>query len=140
MVSGTPRYMAPEQWEGLSKADRRSDIYSLGIIAYQCLAGRLPFEADNPLAWMKKHYSARPLDLGQADPAIAELTRELEARYGAEGLLRAAKALEGANRYNEMCQALRLLLSLHPADPTASAAKSKISEYPEADHPECRLP
>src|SRR5262249_28398824 len=42
LVSGTPQYMAPEQWGGLVNADRRSDIYSLGVVAYECLAGRLP--------------------------------------------------------------------------------------------------
>jgi serine/threonine protein kinase len=65
-VSGTPKYMAPEQWEGLNRADARSDIYSLGTIAYLCLTGRFPFEADSALSWMKKHYSEKPLPLEKA--------------------------------------------------------------------------
>jgi serine/threonine protein kinase len=66
LVSGTPVYMAPEQWKGLSHANARSDIYSLGVIAYQCLSGKLPLDADTPLAWLKKHQSEEPQDLQAA--------------------------------------------------------------------------
>jgi serine/threonine protein kinase len=41
---GTPEYMSPEQARGISEVDRRSDLWSLAIIVYQCLTGRLPFE------------------------------------------------------------------------------------------------
>jgi len=49
---GTPDYMAPEQADG--EADERSDIYSLGVIFYQMVTGRLPYEADTPMAVMLK--------------------------------------------------------------------------------------
>ena len=63
MVSGTPRYMSPEQWKGLKYTDHRADLYALGVLIYQCLAGRLPFEADTGPAWMQKHCLEAPLDL-----------------------------------------------------------------------------
>lgn len=51
---GTPAYMAPEQGLG-EPGDERSDLYSLGVILFQLLTGRLPYDADTPLAVILKH-------------------------------------------------------------------------------------
>jgi len=57
---GTPTYMSPEQAVGERDIDGRTDIYSLGVIGYQMLTGRVPFTASNPMALLLKHVGERP--------------------------------------------------------------------------------
>ncbi len=58
-VLGTPPYMSPEQFKG-QELDARSDIYSLGVMTYEMLTGKLPFDADTPWEWATKHMTVPP--------------------------------------------------------------------------------
>jgi serine/threonine protein kinase len=61
VIIGTPEYMSPEQAEAKG-VDRRSDIYSLGVILYEMLTGRVPFEGDTALSIAMKHKGEAPID------------------------------------------------------------------------------
>ena len=69
---GTPAYMSPEQAMGEREVDGRADIYALGIVGYQMLAGELPFQATNTPAMLMKHLSERPRPLSQMRPGLPE--------------------------------------------------------------------
>lgn len=62
-IQGSPAYMSPESSRG--EGDVRSDIYSLGCLLFECLTGRVPFEADSVMLMMKKHAEEEP-------PALAD--------------------------------------------------------------------
>lgn len=70
-VSGTPTYMSPEQSRG-EKVDRRTDIYSLGIVLYEMLAGHTPFQADTTFGMLMKHIHEPP-------PPIKDISADLQA-------------------------------------------------------------
>ncbi len=72
-VMGTPHYMSPEQALG-KPVDGRSDIYALGIILYELLAGQAPFTADSPLAVLHQHVHESPRPLLDARPDLNPLT------------------------------------------------------------------
>src|SRR5690349_4807956 len=65
MAIGTPAYMAPEQAAGDREIDGRTDLYSLGIVAYQMLTGELPFTASSTPAMLVKHISEAPTPIEQ---------------------------------------------------------------------------
>jgi len=79
MAVGTPAYMSPEQALGDRDVDGRSDMYSLGIVAYQMLAGETPFKATNTPAMLMKHVSEPPPPLrGRRADVPASLASAIE--------------------------------------------------------------
>lgn len=67
MVFGTPEFMSPEQAQGKT-LDARSDTYSLAVILYEALTGKLPFSARTPMEYIQKHVMEPPIPLNQRVP------------------------------------------------------------------------
>ena len=94
---GSVHYISPEQARG-SHIDARADIYSAGVVLYEMLTGRLPFDGDSPVSVAIQHISATPLAPRELDPDIPEgleeitmkaMAARLDRRYvSAEAMLR----------------------------------------------------
>ncbi len=76
LVCGTPQYMSPEQATGAA-IDARSDIYAVGVVLYRMVTGFLPFEGRNPMEFLTKHASEKPLPPRIRRPDV-RLSRDLE--------------------------------------------------------------
>lgn len=79
MVVGTPQYLSPEQALGRG-VDARSDLYSVGIMLFQLLTGRLPFEADSPLAIAYAHVQEEPVAPSSINRSLTPAMDALVAR------------------------------------------------------------
>ncbi|MFD4144078.1 MULTISPECIES: protein kinase [unclassified Streptomyces] len=79
MVVGTPQYLSPEQALGRG-VDARSDLYSVGIMLFQLLTGRLPFEADSPLAIAYAHVQEEPVAPSTINRSVTPAMDALVAR------------------------------------------------------------
>ncbi|MFD7505158.1 protein kinase [Streptomyces sp. NPDC059850] len=79
MVVGTPQYLSPEQALGRG-VDARSDLYSVGIMLFELLTGRLPFDADSPLAIAYAHVQEEPVTPSSINQSIPPAVDALVAR------------------------------------------------------------
>jgi serine/threonine-protein kinase len=90
MVFGTPHYMSPEQAQG-NPIDHRADIYAMGVILFECLTGRVPFEDDTYMGVLTKHMFETPprietvvpdVELGALGPIVVRcLSKNAHDRY-----------------------------------------------------------
>jgi serine/threonine-protein kinase len=115
-VLGTPAYMSPEQAMGAGVIDHRVDIYSLGVILYQMLTGKLPFESDNYNALLAKILTGDPTPPEQANPEFPTaatrvieraMSREPDERYAdVKEMLEDIKRLEDFDSRREKMRTL----------------------------------
>ncbi len=129
-VAGTPAYMSPEQARG-EKVDARSDLYSLGVMLYEMLSGRVPFEADTTMGVLLKHIQEPP-------PPILDIPVSLQT------VLLRALAKKPSDRYQsgrELTQAFLQASNLTLADVSNDYASSSAATIPgELNNRETLLP
>lgn len=135
-MMGSPLYMSPEQVRSAKNVDRRSDIWSLGVILYELMSGRLPFESDNagaicamivadepvPLKWMKHEV---PTDLEAI--VMRCLAKEPAARYqDVAELAGALRPFASKVGHRAAAQAVRTMENASGILPTLHAAPIKL--------------
>jgi serine/threonine-protein kinase len=121
-VLGTAQYLSPEQAQGL-ETGVPSDLYSIGVLLYECLTGRVPFEADSPVAVALKQISEPPRRPSEANPQIPPALDAVVLR---------ALAKDPANRFQSADEFMAALdaAEVDPSGGTALAAA--VAEAPPA--------
>jgi serine/threonine-protein kinase len=112
-VLGTPPYMSPEQFTG-QPVDARSDIYSLGVMAYEMLTGRLPFRANTAWEWASQHMTQQPIPI----ESLAEGMRAPETMRNA---IRRALAKSVDERLQTVKEFADAFSGVAPSPPAAAA-------------------
>ncbi len=133
MMVGTPQYISPEQAQGRSDLDARTDIYSLGVVLYELLVGRVPFQADTPYAVVHDHIFT-PLPMPRSlNPALPEpfervllkaLAKERDDRYSSVSDF--LSALDKAAAEAMQAASTVAAPAATPAAPTAAAPVSAV--------------
>src|SRR5690349_5416561 len=134
MVVGTPQYLSPEQALGRG-VDARSDLYSVGIMLFQLVTGRLPFEADSPLAIAYAHVQETPVAASSVNRSLPPAVDALIARALKKN---PNERFVSAESMRDEC--LRVAQSFQPAPPnivpgvqTSSGAGVASAVFPPVD-------
>jgi serine/threonine-protein kinase len=128
MVFGTPEFMSPEQAHGKT-LDARSDIYSLGIILYELLTGKLPFDAKQPIEFIQLHVNATPIPLSERLP-------EATFPAGLEEVVMAALAKKPEERYASAAEFAAALDSVLQVEAGERGSITLPTPVPAAPQPE----
>ena len=122
---GTPRYMSPEQARG-KNTDWRSDMYGLGVVAYQCLTGRVPFDGDDNFAIMLGHVESplpRPRLVTNEEHVLFSVIERMLAKHPDHRFQDAAELIEALESTAELPNANRQWIGQSDVDTMSSDAR-----------------
>ena len=121
---GTPAYMSPEQAQGLP-VDRRTDIYSLGVVLYEMLAGKQPFTAETPMQVVLKHMTAQVPALSSFNPNLPpELDAVMQHALEKDPGQRYASAREFYEDFNRVLRGEEPLTPVRTNTPVPASASA----------------
>jgi hypothetical protein len=125
----TPEYAAPEQWRGMPAAelDGRTDLYALGVVLYEMLAGRTPYQAENMEGWMYQHLQGVPQPLERFRPELAW------EHSGLEAIVMRLMARDREQRYRSATAALEALSANPPAPRPKTLSEAAPASLPEPE-------
>jgi eukaryotic-like serine/threonine-protein kinase len=136
MVMGSPQYMSPEQCRGSGQVDARADLYALGCILYELIAGRPPFAGDGFGELMGAHLHVQPVALSVYAPAVPPDVEAMVLR------LLAKSPEERPQNADEVAAALAALAARHhamggaepqgllPRPPPSTVSHSRVTPFP----------
>jgi tRNA A-37 threonylcarbamoyl transferase component Bud32 len=145
IIVGTPEYMSPEQARGLKDIDKRTDLYSMGVILYESLTGRLPFQSENIGDLIIQIVTATSQPAHEANPSVPlavsrviekAMARSPGARYAdatqmQQALLEAAESvLGGGNSLRRSISDMPPPMASMPARPISPAAMRPLGSPP----------
>jgi len=119
LFMGSPKYMAPEQIQG-GHVDARTDVYSLGIMMYEMLAGKVPFERPTSVNILMAH-------VGEPPPPMREVNPNLVCSPNFEDLVMRCIAKDPAERYASMDEVLQAIKRAHGVSMTGQLAAVNTS-------------
>ncbi len=122
-VSGTPAYMSPEQARG-DRVDRKTDIYSLGVLLYEMLAGSVPFDAESSFGILMKHLNEPP-------PPIQGISKDLQA------IINRTLSKDAARRYDSAKELADEFIAVFNGQ-TVSINTLNLGTSPELPKPELK--
>jgi serine/threonine protein kinase len=134
-VLGTAAYLSPEQARG-EEAGPRADLYSLGVVAYQLLSGRLPYEASSLSELALKQQRESPVPLHSLNPRVpVELAQAVSTAVAIDQQARPANALLFAEAVRNGAAGVAPLSATAPTAHLGTAAVTRILDEPERDAP-----
>ncbi|MGE5464774.1 MAG: protein kinase domain-containing protein [Syntrophothermus sp.] len=129
-IIGTPAYMAPEQAQG-DEIDGRADIYSLGIILYEMLTGKQPYEADTPMGMAIKHITDPVPHILTANPKLpAGMDTNIQKAMAKDKSDRYPTAVDMANALHEVLRATTTQMQTHVSPVVPATVVSKKTAPP----------
>ena len=122
---GTPEYMSPEQARGDESIDFRADVYSLGIVLYQCVVGAVPFASKNAMEVLGRQLDETPVPARQANPEVSVRCSALIDR------MLAKTPDKRCQSWGEIIEEMRAIATAKPAAvPAAAGGKSREPARP----------